>query len=87
MSLSEKFLKAQEESKTLKERPDNETLLSLYALYKQATSGDAPAEGPTNPFDIVGKAKHQAWAALQGTATDRAQEDYIALVERLKTST
>ncbi len=84
MNLNEKFAKAQEDSKNLDERPDNETLLSLYALYKQATAGDAPAEGPSNPFDIVGKAKHDAWAKLKGTGTEDAQEKYVALVEKLK---
>lgn len=84
MNLSEKFTKAQEDSKNLDERPDNETLLSLYALYKQATAGDAPAGGPSNPFDIVGKAKHEAWAKLKGTGAEEAQEKYVALVESLK---
>jgi len=84
MNLSEQFVKAQEESKQLKERPDNETLLKLYALFKQGTSGDAPEEGPSNPFDIVRMAKYQAWSALRGMSAEKAQEDYVALVERLK---
>lgn len=84
MNLSEKFTKAQEDSKNLDERPDNETLLSLYALYKQATAGDAPAEGPSNPFDIVGKAKYEAWAKLIGISSENAQGQYIDLVEKLK---
>ncbi len=84
MNISEKFIKAQEDSKNLDERPDNEILLSLYALYKQATAGDAPAEGPSNPFDIVGKAKHEAWAKLIGISSENAQGQYIDLVEKLK---
>lgn len=84
MNLSEKFTKAQDDSKNLDERPDNETLLSLYALYKQATAGDAPAEGPSNPFDIVGKAKYEAWAKLIGISSENAQGQYIDLVEKLK---
>lgn len=33
-------------SKTLSERPDNSTLLQLYALYKQATAGDVEGKRP-----------------------------------------
>ena len=84
MNPNEKFEKAREDSQNLDERPDNETLLSLYALYKQGTAGNAPEEGPSNPFDIVGKAKHEAWTKLKGMSTEEAQEKYIALVEKLK---
>lgn len=84
MTQSDKFQKAQEDSKSLSERPDNETLLKLYALFKQGTTGDAPSEGPSNPFDIVGKAKFQAWSELKGTSPELAQEQYVALVEKLK---
>lgn len=84
MNLNDKFQRAQEDSKNLDERPDNETLLTLYALFKQGTAGDAPAESPSNPFDIVGKAKYEAWAKLRGTSGEEAQEQYIALVEQLK---
>ncbi len=86
MNILEQFEKAQEESKNLKERPDNQTLLRLYALFKQGSVGDAPESGPANPFDIVGKAKYDAWSSLRGTPKEKAQEDYIALVNQLKTS-
>jgi acyl-CoA thioester hydrolase len=84
MSQSDLFLLAQEDSKKLAERPDNETLLKLYALFKQGSTGDAPLEGPSNPFDIVGKAKYEAWSTLRGTPSEDAQQKYIALVEQLK---
>lgn len=71
-------------SKTLAERPDNDTLLKLYSLYKQATSGDAPEKGDYGMFDFVAKAKHDAWKALQGTPADDARQQYIDLVNRLK---
>lgn len=85
MELSEKFQLAQEASKNLTERPDNDTLLSIYALFKQGTAGDAPSEGPANPFDIVGKAKYQAWSGLRGTSAQMAQQRYVDLIEKLKT--
>jgi len=83
MSIKEAFDKAVADSKTIGERPDNETLLKLYSLYKQATEGDAPAEGPSNPFDIVGRAKHQAWLALKGMGADDAMQEYTGLVQQL----
>ena len=84
MSLKETFEQAVAESKQLTSRPDNNTLLQLYSLYKQATDGDAPDEGPSNPFDIVGKAKHGAWAKLKGVLPDNAMQQYIDIVARLK---
>ena len=84
MSLKETFEQAVAESKQLTSRPDNNTLLQLYSLYKQATDGDAPDEGPSNPFDIVGKAKHSAWAKLKGVLPDNAMQQYIDIVAQLK---
>ena len=70
-------------SKTLSERPDNQTLLQLYALYKQATAGNA--EGKRPGFgDMVGRAKFDAWAALKGTGKEDAMQRYIALIDSLK---
>jgi diazepam-binding inhibitor (GABA receptor modulator, acyl-CoA-binding protein) len=85
MELKEKFEKAVAESKALASKPSNETLLQLYALYKQSTEGDNRAEAPSNPFDFVARAKFDAWLALRGTAVPDAMTDYIALVNKLKT--
>jgi len=84
MTLKETFEKAVVESKQLTSKPDNETMLNLYSLYKQSTEGDAPDEGPSNPFDFVGAAKHNAWLKLKGTSADDAMTKYAALVEGLK---
>ena len=70
-------------SKTLSERPDNSTLLKLYALYKQATAGDVEGRRP-GFTDMVGRAKYDAWAAIKGTAGDEAMNQYISLVESLQ---
>lgn len=83
MDLKEQFQKAVADSKLLPEKPDNDTLLKIYALYKQATDGDLTADPPTNPFDIVAKAKYQAWAALKGMTKDKAMSDYVQLVHQL----
>jgi diazepam-binding inhibitor (GABA receptor modulator, acyl-CoA-binding protein) len=62
--------------------PGNETKLRLYALYKQATAGDVQGKRPgfTNP---VGRAKHDAWAAVSGTAPDEARQLYVELARGL----
>lgn len=70
-------------SKQLPSRPDNDALLRLYALYKQATAGDVAGERPGG-FDFVGKAKYDAWAGLKGLSKDEAMRDYVALVEQLQ---
>lgn len=70
-------------SKTLSERPDNQTLLQLYALYKQGTAGDVEGKRP-GFSDMIGRAKYDAWAAIKGTGKDDAMQRYIALVESLK---
>ena len=84
MQLQELFEKAAKESKELPSKPDNETLLKLYALYKQGTEGDINTEPPSNPFDFVSKAKYNAWSDLKGKTKDVAMNDYIALVNQLK---
>jgi len=84
MAITELFQEAVAQSKILSEKPSNETLLQLYSLYKQATEGDTEGEGPSNPFDFVAKAKHNAWAELKGTSKDAAMQQYIDLVAKLK---
>ncbi|HEX5352652.1 MAG TPA: acyl-CoA-binding protein [Rhodanobacteraceae bacterium] len=76
------FRQAAEDVKRLSERPDNDTLLKLYALYKQATDGDVNGPKP-GFFDFVNTAKHEAWARLRGMRTDEAQQKYIELVKQL----
>jgi acyl-CoA-binding protein len=79
--LDHDFQTAVANSKTLSNRPDNATMLKLYALYKQGSVGDAPEEGPD---DMVGMFKHKAWAENHGMSHDDAKKAYIALVESLQ---
>lgn len=83
MELTEQFQQAVADSKSLSERPSNETLLQLYSLYKQGTEGDVNGDAP-NMFDFVAKAKYEAWSALQGKSKEDAQRAYIELVQKLK---
>ena len=69
-------------SKNLSERPSNQVLLKIYALYKQATAGDN-AEKKPGFGDMVGRAKWDAWNGLKGTSSDDAKTQYIELIESL----
>jgi len=84
MELQEIFQQAVANSKLLSAKPDNETLLKLYSLYKQATEGDNNESGPSNPFDFVAKFKHEAWAKLKGLTQNDAMQQYVDLVNQLK---
>ena len=77
------FEKAAVDIKKLAERPDNDTLLKLYALYKQGADGDVSGPKP-GFFDFVGTAKYEAWAKLKGTDQDEAKQKYIDLVAKLR---
>jgi diazepam-binding inhibitor (GABA receptor modulator, acyl-CoA-binding protein) len=57
----------------------NDVMLELYALYKQATSGDATGSRP-GMLDVKGRAKFDAWTKHKGKSKDAAMEQYIALV-------
>jgi diazepam-binding inhibitor (GABA receptor modulating acyl-CoA-binding protein) len=81
--LQARFAQAQLDVNALAERPDNNTLLKLYALYKQATAGDAAGERPGS-FDFVRRAKFDAWSAIKGTSADESMRQYIALVKSLR---
>jgi acyl-CoA-binding protein len=83
--LDKKFVAAQADVKALTKRPDNEDMLRLYALYKQGSAGDVTGDRP-GAFDMINRAKYDAWAKLKGTAGDKAKQDYVKLVERLKKS-
>ena len=78
-----RFEQAAADSLKLSQRPDNPTLLKLYALYKQATEGDN--EQPKPGFsDLVARAKWDAWQRLAGTSADEAMQQYIELVDSLR---
>ncbi|MEM9774935.1 MAG: acyl-CoA-binding protein [Chloroflexota bacterium] len=77
------FETAVAESKNLGSRPDNDTLLKIYSLYKQGTSGDVSGKRP-GMFDMVGRAKYDAWSKLQGTGQEDAMQQYVDLINSLK---
>jgi diazepam-binding inhibitor (GABA receptor modulator, acyl-CoA-binding protein) len=83
MTLQAQFEQALADSKNLSERPDNMTLLKIYALYKQASTGDVEGKRP-GFTDMVGRAKWDAWEALKGTSNEDAMQQYVDLITELK---
>jgi len=80
--LKAQFEQAAVNAKKLPERPDNDTMLKLYAYYKQGTEGDVTGEKP-GFFDFVGGAKYDAWSKMKGTSQEDAQKKYVDLVKKL----
>ena len=80
--LKAEFEKATTDVKGLTERPDNDTMLRLYGLYKQGSEGDVKGPKP-GFFDFVGSAKYEAWEKLQGTSQEQAMRKYVDLVKKL----
>lgn len=76
------FAQAATAVKSLPEKPDNDTLLQLYALFKQGSAGDVAGEKP-GFFDFVAAAKYEAWEKLKGLSLDDAKNQYIDLVRKL----
>ena len=81
--LKSRFEEAVANSKGLSTRPDNVTLLRIYALYKQATQGDNDEAKP-GFTDLVARAKWDAWKKLEDTSSDDALQQYIDLIEELR---
>ena len=81
--LKAEFQKAAKDVMDLAERPDNDTMLRLYALYKQGSEGDVSGPKP-GFFDFVGTAKYEAWEKLAGTKPEDAMKKYVDLVKKLR---
>ena len=79
---AEAFEQAAVAAKSLPERPDDNTMLQLYALYKQGSAGDVQGDKP-GFFDFVGTAKYEAWEKLKGTSEEDARSQYVELITKL----
>ena len=82
-NIKTQFEQAVARSKQLPEKPDNMTLLKIYALYKQASAGDVDGKRP-GFTDMVGRAKWDAWNGLKGKSADEAMQEYVSLIEDLE---
>jgi carboxylesterase len=78
MDLEQRFADAQAKIKPVTGL-GNDVMLDLYALYKQATTGNATGDRP-GMLDIKGRAKYDAWAKRKGMTKDAAMQAYIDLV-------
>jgi diazepam-binding inhibitor (GABA receptor modulating acyl-CoA-binding protein) len=78
----EAFEQAAVAAKSLPERPDDNTMLQLYALYKQGSAGDVQGNKP-GFFDFVGAAKYEAWEKLKGISEEDARSQYVELITKL----
>lgn len=81
--LADEFQAAVAASRSLKEQPDNGTLLKLYSLYKQGSAGDVEGKRP-GFTDPIGRAKYDAWASMKGTKPEDAMRRYVELITALK---
>ena len=81
--ITEAFNRAADSVKGLPAKPDNDTLLKLYALFKQGQRGDVEGKRP-GMMDLKGRAKYDAWTGLKGQTSEAAMQEYIALVNTLK---
>ena len=80
--IQSKFEQVAKDVTTLTEPPDNVAMLKLYGMYKQATKGDCTGARP-GMLDFVGRAKYDAWKALEGNSQDDAKQQYIDYVNGL----
>ncbi len=81
--LQARFEQALADSKLLPAKPDNNTLLQIYSLFKQGSVGDVQGDRP-GFTDFVGRAKYDAWAGLKGKSKEEAMQGYIDLINSLK---
>ena len=79
--LAQRFTEAQAKIKPVTGL-SNDKMLDLYALYKQATSGDVNGSRP-GMLDVRGRAKFDAWAKKKGMTKDAAMQAYVDLVAKL----
>lgn len=82
MTTQSEFEKASNEIQNLKNRPSNESLLKLYAYFKQSKEGDVKGSRP-GMLDLKGRKKYDAWAELKGVSSEVAMREYVSLVQKL----
>lgn len=80
--LEQQFQAAADKVKNLTKRPNDEELLNLYGLFKQATVGDCNQSKPSM-FQLKEKAKHEAWTSRKGMTQEQAKKDYIEFVQKM----
>ena len=82
MSLQDDFDAAKKTAFTLPNQAP-ESLLKMYGLYKQATTGDVSGSRP-GAFNFKARAKFDAWTEVQGMSNEDAMTQYVDYVNSLK---
>eukprot|EP01102_Stenamoeba_stenopodia_P008769 TRINITY_DN255_c0_g2_i1.p1 TRINITY_DN255_c0_g2~~TRINITY_DN255_c0_g2_i1.p1 ORF type:complete len:480 (+),score=116.84 TRINITY_DN255_c0_g2_i1:429-1868(+) len=80
-----RFAEAEKLAGTIINSISDQQKLEVYALYKQATQGDVNTARP-GMFDLVGRAKWDAWNKLKGISQEEASKKYSDLVHSLAPS-
>lgn len=78
-SVSKGFEDAKNNMSKLKEEPDNDVKLKIYALFKQATVGACNTPKPSM-VDFVGRAKWSSWSSLGSLSQADAEKEYINII-------
>jgi diazepam-binding inhibitor (GABA receptor modulator, acyl-CoA-binding protein) len=81
-TLEEKFIHSSEKIKKSSVKPNQEQLLKLYGLYKQATIGDCNISKP-GFFSFEANYKYEAWNSLKGYSKEKSMEEYVSFVNEL----
>ena len=80
--INRKFQKAYEISSSMKEKLPPDTMLKLYAYYKQATKGNNYTT-PSGQDPVRNAFKLNAWFQINQISEDKAKQQYIELVEKI----
>ncbi|XP_059614398.1 acyl-CoA-binding domain-containing protein 5A isoform X2 [Phlebotomus argentipes] len=63
-------------------QPSNDMMLKFYSYYKQGTLGPCTQSKPAF-WDVVNRAKWQAWKALGDMSQERAMENYVEELKKI----
>ena len=59
----------------------NDSMLKLYGLFKQITSGPSLSSPKPSQFNIVARAKYDSWRSFDHLSSELAMTQYTKLVE------
>ena len=85
MSIELSFQQAQHTLKSFRKRPNDEELLHIYGLYKQATVGDCNLPEP-GFFQFKEKQKWTAWNQKRGLQQNTAKQSYIDFINQISST-
>lgn len=84
--VDKKFRKAYKISSDIKEKLPPDTMLKLYAYYKQATKGNKYSK-PSGDNEVRNAFKLNAWFQVNMLTEEEAKKHYVNLVEKITQQT